>query len=81
MKKIVILDWNIGFLNTIFFSHEFRMNYFMDIEILYEKFFFFFFFLKKKKIIHKNILNLFNKALEVYSLPSLKKKKKLFIIK
>ena len=34
--KIVIFDLNIGFLNTIFF-----MKYFMDIEILYEKFFLF----------------------------------------
>ena len=38
-KKIVILDWNIGFLNVIF-SVEFRMKYFKDIEVLYEKIFF-----------------------------------------
>ena len=38
IKKIVIIDLNIGFLNTFFF-HEFRMKYFKDIEILYKKFY------------------------------------------
>jgi len=35
-KKIEILDWKNDFLNAIF-SVEFRMKYFKDIEILYEK--------------------------------------------
>jgi len=38
IEKIIIFDWNIGFLNVIFsvFFCEFRMKYFKDIEILYE---------------------------------------------
>jgi len=38
IEKIVILDWNIGFFKCYLFC-EFRMKYFKDIEILYQKFY------------------------------------------
>jgi len=36
IEKIVILDWNIGFINAII-SREFQTKYFKDNEVLYKK--------------------------------------------